>query len=135
MHAYQQHLDVFESRFQGNAAGHISSILLMTTYIVAMHNNSVLLLALGLPFDRALPWHKLLALAAIFNSLVHGLTFYVAHRADSMPDAYSSYHMAPLLSKAYGMEISGASTCFSSLANYCCLPRSQVVSLHIADWV
>jgi hypothetical protein len=79
----------------------------MTTYIVAMHNNSVLLLALGLPFDRALPWHKLLAFAAMFNSLVHGLTFYLGHRFDSMPDAYSSYHMVTDISKALGMEISG----------------------------
>jgi hypothetical protein len=106
----------------------------MTTYFVAMHNNSVLLLALGLPFDRALPWHKLLALAVIFNSVVHGLTFYVGHRADVMPDAYSDYHLAPPLSKAYGMEISGVLSCCSTLANWCYITRIQVASLHLADW-
>lgn len=65
----------------------------MTTYVIAMHNNSVILLALGLPFDRSLPWHKLLAASSIFNSLVHALAFYLNGRNDTMPDADKSHHI------------------------------------------
>jgi shikimate kinase len=79
----------------------------MSTYIVAIHNNSVFLLALGLPFDRALPWHKLMAFAAIFNSLVHAMSFYFNGRAKTMPDAYTEHHIITRLTKAYGMEVTG----------------------------
>jgi hypothetical protein len=89
-------------------AGHVSSLLLMTTYIIALHNNSVLLLAFGLPFDRALPWHKLLALSAIFNSVIHACSFYVGGRAKAIPDAHSRHHIFTHMSKYEGMEATGA---------------------------
>jgi hypothetical protein len=95
----------------------------MSTYIVAIHNNSVFLLALGLPFDRALPWHKMMAFAAIFNSLVHGTAFYLSGRADSMPkDAYTEHHIFNRMTKAYGMEVTGvgpSATC----EIFWCVPR------------
>ena len=50
----------------------------MATYFAAVHSNSVLLLALGLPFDRALPWHKALALCSLYNGLLHATSYYVA---------------------------------------------------------
>ena len=81
-----------------------------------VHNNSLLLLILGLPFDRALPWHKLLALAAIVNSVVHLLAFYVGGRGSSVINPDDAYHMHSNLTKVIGLEISGASCCmcFSS---------------------
>ena len=86
--------------------------MLMFVYFAAVHNNSFLLIPLGLPFDRALPWHKLLAGATIFASFVHGATFYIMGRADALVDgdAYELHHGFRSLgiTRAYGMEISGA---------------------------
>jgi hypothetical protein len=106
--------------YHGMHAGHVSSLLLMTTYIIALHNNSVLLLAFGLPFDRALPWHKLLAFSAIFNSVIHACSFYVGGRAKTMPDAHTWHHMFTHMSKYEGMEVTGApwSLCASSCSIY-----------------
>ena len=88
-------------------AGRIASLLLMSTFFAAVHNNSLLLLAFGLPFDRALPWHKLLAFSAIVNSTVHLLAFYVSDQAKSVVDAYSDYHITKATTKVKGLEISG----------------------------
>jgi L-arabinose isomerase len=90
-------------------AGHAASVLLMTVYIVALHNNSVFLLVLGLPFDRALPWHKMLAVSAMFNALIHQAAFYVGGRNNTMVYARdASHHIFKHVTKAYGMEITGA---------------------------
>jgi Ferric reductase like transmembrane component len=86
--------------------------VMMCVYFVAMHNNSLLLLLLGLPFDRALPWHKLLALSAVVNSILHGLSYYAGGRAKSMPDTRNDpYHMLPHVKAPLGMEVSGAPSC------------------------
>jgi hypothetical protein len=53
------------------AAGNAAATLLLLTFFAAMHSNGVLLLCLGLPLDRALPWHKLLALSSLANAAVH----------------------------------------------------------------
>lgn len=99
-------------------AGNTSSVVLMVTYLVAIHNNSVLLLLFGLPFDRALPWHKLLAFSSLFNSLVHMSAFYYGGRASGLPRAQpdADHHIFEHLTRAYGMEITGAlMTLFSPL--------------------
>ena len=75
---------------------------------MAVHSNVVLLLVLGLPFDRQLPWHKLLALSTVFHSILHLLAFYLGGRADTMPDADEAHHLFNTWSRAYGMEVSGA---------------------------
>ena len=77
-------------------------------FFAAMHNNSLLLLALGLPFDRALPWHKLLVLGLLVTSVVHMTTFYVAGRGDALKYDYPTdkYQWGDV-ARAYGMEISG----------------------------
>lgn len=82
----------------------------MVVYLVAIHNNSVLLLVAGLPFDRALPWHKLLAFSALFNSLIHMAAFYHGGRASGLPavDPSPDHHIYTHLTRAYGMEITGA---------------------------
>ena len=82
----------------------------MVVYLVAIHNNSVLLLVAGLPFDRALPWHKLLAFSALFNSLIHMAAFYYGGRASGLPavDPSPDHHIYTHLTRAYGMEITGA---------------------------
>ena len=91
----------------------------MIVYIVAVHNNSIILLVFGLPFDRTLPWHKLLAFASIFSSLIHGASFYVGGRAQTMRYAAGvHHHIFHGVSKAYGMECTGerlSTACFASV--------------------
>ena len=88
----------------------------MCVYIVAIHNNSVILLIFGLPFDRALPWHKMLAFSSIFNGLIHGFAFYVGGRAKTMQYAAKDHHhIFTHVSKAYGMECTGVSLCHPGL--------------------
>lgn len=98
------------SSLYGTCAGNVSSVILMVVYLVAIHNNSVLLLAAGLPFDRALPWHKMLAFSALFNSLIHMAAFYYGGRAAGLPlaDPSLDHHIYKHLTRAYGMEITGA---------------------------
>lgn len=88
-------------------AGQISVFLLMLTCFMAVHSNSVLLLLMGLPFDRQLPWHKLLALSTIVHSTLHLLAFYIGAHANTMPDGQQPYHLFDSWSRAYGMEVSG----------------------------
>lgn len=91
-------------------AGQDASVILMIVYIVAIHNSVVFLLLFGLPFDRALPWHKMLAFSSIFNSLIHMASFYVGGRAHTMEYARAAkHHMFKHITKAYGMEVTGAS--------------------------
>ena len=81
----------------------------MVTYLVAIHNNSVLLLAFGLPFDRALPWHKMLAFSSLFNAVIHAAAFYYGDRAQGLPwQPDPEHHIYTHLTRAYGMEITGA---------------------------
>ena len=43
-----------------------------------MHVNSLFLLFMGLPFDRALPWHKALALSTVANAILHTISTYLS---------------------------------------------------------
>jgi hypothetical protein len=59
--------------------------------------------------DRALPWHKMVAVSAIFNGLIHQGAFYVGGRGDTMKYArQASHHIFKHVTKAYGMEVTGA---------------------------
>lgn len=83
--------------------------ILMLTFFMAIHSNIIALLLLGLPFDRQLPWHKLLAVSTCFHTVIHLIAFYAGGRSDTMPDAESDYHFKALWDRhAYGMEVSGA---------------------------
>ena len=100
-------------------AGHVASVCLMIVYIIAIHNNSIILLLSGLPFDRALPWHKMLAFSAIINGLLHASAFYVGGRADTMTYArQASHHVFTGVTKAYGMEVTGVSTLHGCAARH-----------------
>ena len=84
--------------------------MLMLTYFAAMHANAVLMLFLGLPFGRALPWHKLLAASSIANSVVHTAAHYATLnrvKADKvmMEERYPQLHKWGFL---FGMQLSGA---------------------------
>jgi hypothetical protein len=100
------------------SSGRLTSLSLMTTYFLALHSNVFLLLFLGLPFDRALPWHKLLALCTVYNGILHFLAFYSGGRARSLEDPWRHHHMFTSVSHAYGMEISGV--------QIPCSPRCQL---------
>ena len=90
-------------------AGTMAVFMLMLTFFMAIHSNVVALLLLGLPFDRQLPWHKLLAVSTCFHALIHLIAFYAGGRSDTMPDAGVPYHFSFLWDKhGYGMEVSGA---------------------------
>lgn len=100
----------------------MSVFLLMLTCFMAIHSNLVLLLLLGLPFDRQLPWHKLMALSTMFHSALHLLAFYIGGRADTMPDAAAQYHLFDAWNRAYGMEVSGTP------------PASATMPWHLPPW-
>ena len=80
--------------------GNVTAIMLVLTFFAAMHCNGVLLLFLGLPFDRALPWHKLLALSTLANSAVHCAAWYgsddVRRAAAAAPEASALAVQAPI---------------------------------------
>ena len=105
--------------------------MLMLTYFVAMHSNAVLLLFLGLPFDRALPWHKLLALSTLLNSTVHFIACYAGYHHVSHGEelAQQPYHIIHSWGFQLGMQLSGARTrCplalhICQLAQTCCFCR------------
>jgi Ferric reductase like transmembrane component len=59
----------------------VAAFLLMLVYFAAMHANGILLLLLGLPFERTLPWHRLLAVSTFIQSIMHGLSYYVSGKA------------------------------------------------------
>jgi hypothetical protein len=55
---FQDHYEpVFYERTGQHQSGHLTSFTLALTYATAAHN-SIFTLFLGLPFDRALWWHK-----------------------------------------------------------------------------
>jgi hypothetical protein len=80
----------------------------MSSYILAMHNNTVLLFFFGAPFERTLVWHKLVAANSLFHGLLHGVTFYLndLHPSGHSMQMHPKYHMGRT-SFAYGMVISG----------------------------
>ncbi|KAE9331653.1 hypothetical protein PR003_g14906 [Phytophthora rubi] len=63
-------------------SGPAPSITLMLVFLFAIRNNSVLLVATGLPFERVLFYHKLFAFVTIILAALHGLS-YLLDRADS----------------------------------------------------
>ena len=86
-----------------------------------MHSNAVLLLFLGLPFDRALPWHKLLALSTLLNSTVHFIACYAGYHHVSHGEelAQQPYHIIHSWGFQLGMQLSGARTrCPLALASW-----------------
>ena len=88
-------------------AGRLASLSLMTVFFLSLHSNTVMLLLFGLPFDRQLPWHKLLAVVTIVNGTLHFLAFYLGCRAESVMDPSRHHHVAETWSHAYGMEVTG----------------------------
>lgn len=86
--------------------------MLMLVYFVAMHSNAVLLLLLGLPFDRALPWHKLLALSTLLNAAVHAVACYAGthHVRHNSRLAREHWHVIHAWGYQLGMQLSGALT-------------------------
>ena len=101
-------------------AGTMAVFILMLTFFMAIHSNVVALLLLGLPFDRQLPWHKLLALSTCFHSVIHLIAFYAGGRSDTMPDAEEPYHFSVMWRRnAYGMEVSGAPHCNHTCMHAC----------------
>lgn len=91
-----------------SGAGAIAAFLLMLVYFTAMHANGALLLLLGLPFERALPWHKMLAWSATVQGLVHGFAYYAADRRIASQHAGSNHFAFDWWTHGSGMEITGA---------------------------
>lgn len=86
----------------------MSGVALMLVYFTAMHANGPLLLLLGLPFDRVIPWHRLLALSATLQGFLHGLSWYVGGRVINMAAASDpQHHLVRNISFQFGMEITG----------------------------
>jgi hypothetical protein len=89
------------------AAGTSSAFVLMLVFFTAMHSNGVLLLLLGLPFERALPWHRLLGYSATIQGLVHGFAYYAAQHKVADRHSHVMYFAFMRWSHALGMEVSG----------------------------
>jgi Ferric reductase like transmembrane component len=79
----------------------------MLIYFASMHSNGVLLLLFGLPFERALPWHRMLAISTFVQSLIHGLAYYFAHKRLQSPIA-KTHFMDDMCSYGFAMETTGA---------------------------
>lgn len=79
----------------------------MLLFYTSMHTNSVLLLLLGLPFERALPWHRLLAYSATIQGFLHGFSYYAAGRKVVDRHAKIPHFAFMKWSFANGMEVSG----------------------------
>eukprot|EP00892_Ulva_mutabilis_P004391 jgi/Ulvmu1/2323/UM013_0171.1 len=95
-------------RVNVSITGTMAVFILMLTFFMAIHSNIVALLLLGLPFDRQLPWHKLLAVSTCFHTVLHLIAFYAGGRMDTMHDADEPYHFSTLWQrKGFGMEVSG----------------------------
>lgn len=63
-------------------SGAAPSITMMLVFLFAIRNNSVLLVATGIPFERVLFYHKLFAFVTIILTALHGLA-YLLEKADS----------------------------------------------------
>lgn len=87
--------------------GRLASLALMTVFFLSLHSNTIMLLVFGLPFDRQLPWHKLMACVCIVNGTMHFLAFYVGGRAKSLSDPTRHHHVTVAINHAYGMEVTG----------------------------
>ena len=98
-------------------AGKIAAAMLMLVFFTAMHANSLMLLLLGLPFDRTLPWHKVLALSTTFQGLLHGITYHLANERIVSVAPGSKYWMIQSVQFGSGMEISGVSS--KSFISHC----------------
>ncbi|KAF1325611.1 Ferric reductase, partial [Globisporangium splendens] len=61
------------------ASGTPASIALLVVFVLTVRNNSLLLVLTGLPFDRAILYHKAFAVVAIVLSLLHGLAYLLKH--------------------------------------------------------
>ncbi|KAL4166227.1 hypothetical protein KRP22_013492 [Phytophthora ramorum] len=68
-------------------SGSAPSITMMIVFLCAIRNNSVLLVATGVPFERVLFYHKLFAFVTIMLTALHGLA-YLLDRADSGSDPH-----------------------------------------------
>lgn len=117
------------------SAGGVASLVLMLAYLSAMKRASPLLLALGLPFDRALPWHKLLAASSFVNAGLHMAAFYAGGPADGGAAALRPHHLVKQLSRQYGMEVTGVTPGNGEmrlgLQDRSAVIRDQVIACHL----
>lgn len=93
-------------------SGTYASIALAVTFALAAHNNLLLLIFLGLPFERTLIWHKLCASATAVMGIVHMVAFYVygiddEDEVEVQPDPAPESHHYFDISVATGMAITG----------------------------
>jgi hypothetical protein len=77
-------------------SGSLAALPLMVTFYLAMHNSPITQLVLGVPFDRALPWHKVFALSATLQG-----------DRKLNAESHRGYHILPFERNTLGMEISG----------------------------
>ena len=102
-------------RNKSRLAGSVAAFMIMLVFWSAMHVNSLILLALGLPFDRALPWHKALAWSTIANSILHCISYFAAPASyGSMQDAE---HLVLERGATFHMAASGAQHVSNACAN------------------
>uniref|UniRef100_K3XCF6 FAD-binding FR-type domain-containing protein n=1 Tax=Globisporangium ultimum (strain ATCC 200006 / CBS 805.95 / DAOM BR144) TaxID=431595 RepID=K3XCF6_GLOUD len=62
-----------------SASGTPASIALLLVFVLTVRNNSLLLVLTGLPFDRAILYHKVFAVITIVLSLLHALSYLLKH--------------------------------------------------------
>ena len=102
----------------------------MLVFWAAMHVNSIFLLLLGLPFDRALPWHKALALLTLANSILHGITFYISPRGRAIQQTRE--HLLLTTGDAIHMEETGVHSFPAAVMCLCAPPGARCSRRHNA---
>lgn len=63
------------AKFEVKGSGHPPTLTMALSFALAVRNNSILLTATGLPFDRALLYHKLLGVLTMVLAGVHGAAY------------------------------------------------------------
>lgn len=90
-------------------AGSAASALLLLCFFTAMHTSGPLLLCLGLPLDRSLPWHKLLGCSLMLNVAVHAAAVYARPlQRSSLSGAGKRFLAVRQWDFQRGMQASGA---------------------------
>jgi predicted ferric reductase len=70
-------------------SGGLPAIALLIVFVLTVRNNSALVLLTGISFERALLYHKLVAVVAVLLGGLHGLAFYLDDKGIS--PAYTSF--------------------------------------------
>ncbi|TYZ67499.1 hypothetical protein PybrP1_004101 [[Pythium] brassicae (nom. inval.)] len=95
------------SKLDVSASGPASMVLMVLVFALTVRNNSILLSVTGLPFERALLYHKFFGVVLVVVTGLHGLA-YLLEDAGVMAARRSRRRLREFKEPALPMETSGA---------------------------